>query len=78
MILAGGRLYDTAEQDAVLSRLEADINRTRQTKTLTAETVITAVERLGRRLAAGDFDTLLGPASASKGLTPISKPFCPC
>ncbi len=59
MILAEGRLYDTAEQDRILSRLEADINRTRQTKTLTAETVITAVERLGRRLAAGDFDTLL-------------------
>lgn len=61
MILAGGRLYDTAEQDAVLSRLEADINRTRQTKTLTAETVITAVERLGRRLAARGFRHPAGP-----------------
>ena len=77
MILAEGRLYDTAEQDRILSRLEADINRTRQTKSLAAETVMAAVERLGSVWLPGT-SMPCWTVSALRASTPISRLFCPC
>ncbi len=46
MILAGGKLYDSAEQNRILNGLEKRINRTMADKKLLAETVIEAFDRL--------------------------------
>ena len=59
MILAKGKLYNSNEQDKILDTLEDEINDTLENKTLLIETVIGAIDRLGRRLAAGEFDSLL-------------------
>lgn len=59
MIFAHGQLLPDGERPALLAGLEAEINATRASKTLTPETVISAVDALGRRLAAGEFDDLL-------------------
>ena len=56
MILAKGKLWKTEKQDEILSGLEAYINRVRATKTLERETVIRAVDQLGKRIANGEFD----------------------
>ncbi len=70
MILAKGRLWDSGRQDEILSGLEAYINRIRSTKRLPRETVIRAVDALGKRLEAGEFDAqlvdLLGAADARR------------
>ncbi len=59
MILAKGKLYNSNEQDKILDTLEDEINDTLENKTLLIETVIGAIDRLGRRLEAGEFDSLL-------------------
>lgn len=59
MILANGKLYDTARQDAVLSGLETCFNRTLAERSLSPDMVIRAIDRLGQRLDQGDFDALL-------------------
>ena len=59
MILANGKLYDTARQDAILSGLETCFNRTLAERSLSPDMVICAIDRLGQRLDQGDFDALL-------------------
>lgn len=59
VILANGELYESAEQEMVLSRLEAATAHTRATKRLPVETVIQALDTLGRQLERGDFDELV-------------------
>jgi len=68
VIFAKGKLLPDGERGALLDRLEGEIDETRAGAPLTAEVVIAAVDALGKRLAAGEFDTLLGqylPAGVS-------------
>ena len=55
MILFEGTVYETAEQNRLLDLLETQINQTRATLSLDAETVIRAVEKLRERVLAGEF-----------------------
>ena len=59
MIFAHGGLLPDGELPHVLAHLEEEINGTRQTRTLPAERVIDALDGLGKRLSAGEFDALL-------------------
>ena len=59
MILANGNVYDTSCQDELLDSLEEQLNRTLAEQSLSPETVIAAIDRLGRRLDRGEFDSLL-------------------
>lgn len=59
MIFANGKLLPDPERKAVLDGLEARLNAVRMSPPLEAETVIHAVDALGRRLASGEFDSLL-------------------
>ena len=59
MILYKSALFDSARQDAILAHLESYINRVRATMTLPPEAVIQAVDRLGSRIAAGEFDRVI-------------------
>lgn len=56
MILANGRQYETAMQDELLAGLEDRLNATLAGPRLEPETVIAAIDRLGRRVEAGVFD----------------------
>ena len=59
MIFANGRLLPDSEWRTVLDGLEDQFNTVRTAPLLTAETVIAAVDALGRRLEAGEFAPLL-------------------
>ena len=59
MILAHGTVYDTSEQNRLLDTLEQEIDRTRATLTLDAETVIRAVSVLRQRVLDGAFRDLI-------------------
>ena len=59
MIFANGALLPDSERKAVLKGLEAQLNAVRRFPPLETETVIAAVDALGRRLAAGEFAPLL-------------------
>lgn len=59
MILAKGKLFESSEQERILSGLEQEINRTRSEKSLDVETVIRAAEALVARVRAGDFDAAI-------------------
>ncbi len=59
MIFANGTLLPDTERNAVLNGLEAQLNAVRGAPPLEAETVISAVDALGRRLEAGEFAPLL-------------------
>lgn len=59
MILVKGMLRPDGDLPQVLARLERELDATRAEKTLPPERVIAAVERLGQRLRAGEFDGLL-------------------
>lgn len=59
MILANGKLYDSSEQNAVLDRLEAEINGTRASLTLDVNTVIYAADTLGKKIADGEFNNII-------------------
>ncbi len=56
MILANGKQYESALQDRLLGELEERINATLAGPGLEPETVIAAIDALGRRVEAGDFD----------------------
>ncbi len=56
MIIANGKLYKTEYQDKILAKLEDKINKTLAEKTLSAGTVIAAVDRLGREIERGAYD----------------------
>lgn len=59
MILYRGKLFDSAEQDHILSEMETYINHTLAEKSLSVETVIAAIDTLGKEIAAGKQDALL-------------------
>lgn len=59
MIFANGKLLPDSERKAVLDGLEAQLNAARMAPPLEAETVISAVDALGKRLESGEFAPLL-------------------
>lgn len=59
MIFANGNLLPDSERETVIATLESSINAARMAPPLEAETVIAAVDALGKRLAGGEFDSLL-------------------
>lgn len=59
MILANGKIYDSSEQNAVLDRLESEINDTRAKLTLDFNTVISAADTLGKKIADGEFNDII-------------------
>ena len=59
MILYQGELYETAEQERLLDQLETDINQVRQFQTLHTEEVIEALAKMGEKLSAGIFDSII-------------------
>ncbi len=56
MIIAHGKIYPSEEQDKILAEAEEQINETLASKTLPPETVISAIDRLGRDIERGVFD----------------------
>lgn len=66
MILYRGALYDHAAQDRILTELESHINHTLAEKTLDAETVIAAIDALGKEIASGAHDALLASLSSDE------------
>ena len=68
MIFAKGKLLPDSERKTLLAGLEEAINAARLAPPLEPETVISAVDALGKRLAGGEFDPLLAqylPAGVS-------------
>ena len=59
MILAQGKLYPSKEQDRILSEMERNINRTLSGPPLKIETVISAVDSLGRDIGGGKYDDII-------------------
>lgn len=59
MIFANGKILPDAERAAVIAGLETQINAARMAQPLRAETVVNAVDQLGKRLRSGEFDSLL-------------------
>ena len=59
MIFANGKLLPDTERNNILGGLEAQLNAVRAGPPLAAETVIAAVDALGKRLEAGEFAPLL-------------------
>ncbi len=56
MILANGKQYESSMQSELLAGLEAKLNATLAGPPLEPETVIAAIDALGRRVEAGEFD----------------------
>lgn len=70
MIFAHGEIMPDGARPALLSALEAEINATRRRETLSPETVLGAIGAMGRRLEAGEFNSLLAqyaPAGVGPG-----------
>ena len=59
MILAGGNVYRSLEQDVVLDGLEAEISETLANSKLEREKVISAVDILGQRILRGEFNDMI-------------------
>ncbi len=59
MIFVNGKLLPDSQRKRVLGSLEAQLDAVRTAPPLEAETVISAVDALGRRLEAGEFAPLL-------------------
>lgn len=59
MILFKGKLYENSDQDQILSEMEPYINHTLTEKSLSTETVIAAIDALGKEIASGKHDVLL-------------------
>ncbi len=59
MIFVNGELLPDSALPSVLSTLAGDIDRTRAERSLRPEAVMDAIEGLGTRLTAGEFDPLL-------------------
>lgn len=66
MIYAKSHVWPADRQDEILSGLEAYINRVRATKRLERERVIRALDALGRRVAAGEFDSRIAALAAGE------------
>lgn len=56
MIIANGKIYPSEKQDEILTKMEARINFTLCGETLSAKTVIAAIDKLGREIERGTFD----------------------
>lgn len=68
MILAKGKLCDSTDQARILDHLEAEINTTRISKTLSIQRVISAMDRLGQMISDGAFkEDLLQLSGARMG-----------
>ena len=59
MILFKGKTYPSSEQDKILEKLEENINLTLAGSTLDRERVISAVDRLSKRIEAGEFSEFI-------------------
>jgi len=59
LIFAYGKLLPDEERPALLDRLEEELGRMRTGTPLTPERVVAAVDALGRRMDAGEFDAML-------------------
>lgn len=59
MILAGGKIFPSSEQNKILDGLEEKINRTLEHEKLDMETVIAAADRLGKMISEGVFDSVI-------------------
>lgn len=59
MILSFGQLYDSSCQDDILDVLESRINEVRTGPDLKREVVISALDKISRKIGAGDFDQLI-------------------
>lgn len=59
MILYGGEIFKTDEQDRLIAELDRRICRTLSEKTLLPETVISALGKLGADIMRGEFDSLI-------------------
>ena len=59
MILYSGEIFDTKEQDRLISELEGRISKTLAEKTLSPETMVSAAEKLRADIIKGEFDSLL-------------------
>ena len=59
MIFAHGQILHDSHLPQLLAGLEDEINTTRATLTLSAETVISAIDSLGQMLDRGELDPLL-------------------
>lgn len=66
MILYGGRLYDTDMQSELLSKLEKRINHTLACRKCDREAVVSAVDRLARRIESREFDSLINGFAPDK------------
>lgn len=74
MIFAHGTLLPEGELPALLDGLGAELNATRSALALEAETVIAAVDTLGRQLARGELDGLIAqyaPPGAREALDQV-------
>lgn len=56
MIIANGMIRPSEEQEDILAGMEARINETLAAQTLSSQTVIDAIDRLGREIENGAFD----------------------
>ncbi|MDE5742356.1 MAG: acyl-CoA reductase [Oscillospiraceae bacterium] len=59
MILAGGELFGSSEQNKILNTIEERINRTLSSERLDREKVVAAADRLGKMIADGEFDQII-------------------
>ncbi|MDE7288642.1 MAG: acyl-CoA reductase [Oscillospiraceae bacterium] len=59
MILAGGEIFQSSEQNKILGTLEEKINLTLSSEKLDRETVIAAADRFGKMISDGDFDHII-------------------
>ena len=59
MILANGNLYETNEQNRILSDLSSKLTDTLLHQELDRQTVIRAFDEISTRLASGEFESLL-------------------
>lgn len=59
MIFANGKLLPDSQRKTILDGLEAQLNSLRMAPPLETEAVTAAVDALGKRLEAGEFDSLL-------------------
>lgn len=59
MIIAGGKVFDSKMQDRILSVMERKINMTLSGNALDPQKVISAIDRLGRDIGKGKYDSLI-------------------
>lgn len=73
MIFAKGTILPDQKLPEVLANLEAELNATRLSLTLNAETVISAIDALGHQLDSGALDTLLAQYATPKMLSALNE-----